>query len=315
MIELANIFLNVCLPLLLVIGAGWVLDRRFDLDLKSLVKLNIYLFVPVYILVRLSTSTMPGSTGAVIIGFTLCIIGAMALTSWVVSTIRRDSRSERAGLQLGTMIYNSGNWGIPLMALAFPAEGEVAQVFVLATMNVSTFTVGVFLAHTSDAGQSAWKKSLGAVFRQPAVYAITTAIFLRISGNPLEEVVFVWKPLTLIADALLGVALLTLGIQLSKTAPPRPVGRMGWALVIRLIGGPLFAIGLTRLFGIDGVLAAILIVGTASPTAVNTALIAYEYGTDSRFAASVVFYSTLLASTVVTVLLAILSRGWIPWAG
>jgi len=61
-------------------------------------------------------------------------------------------------------------------------------------------------------------------------------------------------------------------------------------------------------------MAAILILGAASPTAVNTALLAHEFKADSHFAAAAVFYATLAASIVVTALLAILRASWIPWA-
>ena len=71
---------------------------------------------------------------------------------------------------------------------------------------------------------------------------------------------------------------------------------------------------LTWLFGFEGKIAAILILGTAAPAAINTALLAYEFKANSQFAAATVFYTTLLSVLVVTLLLSILSFGWIPWA-
>ncbi|MDF1753478.1 MAG: AEC family transporter [Verrucomicrobiales bacterium] len=315
MYQIFEIFTGVCLPILALIFLGWALDRKFDFDLRTLVKLNIYLFVPAFILVRLSTSTIPGKTGLLVMFFTLCIIFSMGALSSLTSFFCRYRPEERAALQLSTMIYNSGNWGIPLLTLAFPEQGGVLQVFVLATMNLTNFTVGVFLANStnSEAVNAGWRKVIP-VFRQPSVYAITAAILFRVLGNPLDDIVFIWKPINYVADGLLGFALLTLGVQLSKTKPPQPVGRLGWALGIRLLGGPVIAIALTWILGISGTFAAILIVGAASPTAVNTALLAYEFGADSRFAAAAVYYSTLSATLVVTLLLAILHHGWIPWA-
>jgi len=52
-----------------------------------------------------------------------------------------------------------------------------------------------------------------------------------------------------------------------------------------------------------------LIVGAASPAAVNVALLAHEFKADSRFAAAVVFYSTLLSGVVVTALIFFLKTG------
>lgn len=308
---LFQIFVDVCLPILAVIGLGWGLDRLFGLDLKTLVKLNLYLFVPAFILVRLSTSDLAGLIGLKVVAFTVSVILSMGALSWIVCAIRKQPPGQRYAMKLSTMIYNCGNWGIPLMTLAFSELGPVVQVFVLATMNLTSFSLGVFLA---NAGSSERKGLFRPILKQPSPYAILLALILRASGNPLEEVVFVWTPLTYLANGLVGFALLTLGVQLSQTKPPPPVGNLGIALVIRLVGGPLVATGLTWIFGFRGELAAILILGTAAPTAVNTALLAHEFKADSRFAAAAVLYSTLLASVAVTALLGALRAGWIPWA-
>ena len=114
-----EIFLTVCLPILLLAGLGWGLDRIFSLDLKTLVKLNLYLFVPAFILVRLSSSNLKGETGAAVVGFTVCVIVAMGVISWLSSRLHRIELAEQYSIKLSTMIYNSGNWGIPLMTLAF----------------------------------------------------------------------------------------------------------------------------------------------------------------------------------------------------
>ncbi|MAS97073.1 MAG: hypothetical protein CMO55_28105 [Verrucomicrobiales bacterium] len=306
-----QIFFEVCLPILLVIGFGWGIDRIFNIDLRTLVKLNIYLFVPAFILTKLSTSTLEGEIGLAVVGFTVCIIISMGIISWLVCALRKSPPSERYAMQLSTMIYNCGNWGIPLMILAFSELGSVIQVFVLATMNLTSFSVGVFLA---NAGSAEKKGRFLPILKQPSPWAIVVALTLRYFENPAEEITFIWMPLTYLANALVAFALITLGVQLSKTKPPHPRGALSYSLVIRLLGGPAIAILLTWIFGFSGELAAILILGTAAPTAVNTALLAHEFNADSRFAAAAVFYSTLAASIVVTLLLAILRAGWIPWA-
>ncbi|MDF1853424.1 MAG: AEC family transporter [Verrucomicrobiales bacterium] len=311
MLVFFEIFTTVCLPILLLAGLGWGLDRIFSLDLKTLIKLNLYLFVPSFILVRLSSSDLKGETGAAVVGFTLCIILTMGILSWITSRLRGVEREERYSIKLSTMIYNSGNWGIPLMALAFSELGGVIQVFVLATMNLTSFSLGIFLANAGSRERNGW---IVPILKQPSPWAIVLALILRANGNPLEEVTFLWTPMNYLANALVAFALITLGVQLSKTKPPHPRGSLSYALVIRLLGGPAAAMGLTWLFGFQGEIAAILIVGAAAPTAVNTALLAHEFKADSQFAAAAVFYSTLAASLVVTALLAILRAGWIPWA-
>ncbi len=308
---LLQIFVDVCLPILVLIGLGWGLDRIFGLELKTLVKLNLYLFVPAFILVRLSSSDLAGRIGFKVVLFTYGIILVMGALSWGACALRRQPPGQRYAMKLSTMIYNCGNWGIPLMTLAFSELGPVVQVFVLATMNLTSFSLGVFLA---NAGSRERKGLFRPIFKQPSPYAILAALLFRAFGNPLESLVYLWTPLNYLADGLVAIALLTLGVQLSQTKPPPPRGNLSLALIIRLIGGPLVAMALTWLFGFRGEIAAILILGAAAPTAVNTALLAHEFKADDRFAAAAVLYSTLLATVVATLLLAALRAGWVPWA-
>ncbi|MBT5926751.1 MAG: AEC family transporter [Verrucomicrobia bacterium] len=315
LMTLVVLFRDVCLPIVVLFGTGWALDRKFKFDLQTLVRLNIYLFVPAFIFVKVTEAQLDGRTGLKIILFTLTSIACMGFISSMTARWFRDDIPTRKSLQLSTMFYNCGNYGIPLMTLAFPTVGPLVQVFVLMTMNVSTFTLGLFIAHSSIAeGAGHWRQSLGPVFRQPAIYAITLAWIFKGLDIPVQQVVFLWRPLEYLAEGLVGFALITLGVQLSKTKVKGLRGPLTQSLIIRLIGGPCIGILLTWLFGFEGKTAAILILGTASPAAVNTALLAYEFKANSQFAAATVFYSTLLSILVVTLLLSIITFGWIPWA-
>jgi len=309
--ELGAILVGICLPIVAVAAVGWLIDRVFKIDLATLVKLNIYVFVPAFIFTRVVSSYVESALAVKVVAFTLVMIAAMALLSWLAAKALRQPPASRKAMQLSTMFYNSGNYGIPLTTLAFPVMGPVLQAFVLMTMNISTFTIGLWLASSqngSEGGVKGHMKQLLPVLRQPSIYAIMAAILVR--GLHLEDAVQsftpAWKPLTYLADGLVGVALLTLGVQLSKTKPPVIRGQLGFALGIRLLGGPLVAVFLVRLFGFSGETAQILILGTTVPTAVNTALLAHEFGADQRFAAAAVFYSTLLSVITVTIVLFLL---------
>ena len=155
------LFRDVCLPIVLLFGTGWWMDRKFRFDLQTLVRLNIYLFVPAFIFVKVTQAQLDLQTGLKIILFTLSSIACMGVISRFSAAISKDDLPTRTALQLSTMFYNCGNFGVPLMALAFPGLGPLVQVFVLMTMNVSTFTLGLFMAHSSVASSddegSAWR--------------------------------------------------------------------------------------------------------------------------------------------------------------
>ncbi|MEP6672304.1 MAG: AEC family transporter [Chthoniobacter sp.] len=298
-----SVFTHVLLPILVMVSFGWLIDRRSRLDLSSLVKLNIYLFVPAFIFVNVVDSNLSGAAAARIMGFTACIIASMFVLSALVGRGLRYEPGHTRALQLATMFYNSGNYGIPLMALAYPITGPLLQVFIVLTQNICTFTVGLALAASTH--RSGWRLALP-MLRQVSLWAVLSAFTVRFFHLPVQQVRWLWVPLHYLSEALVAFALITLGVQLSQTQARQNLARLGWALGLRLLVGPLIAVALVPVFGFTGQDATIMIVSSSFPTAVNTALIAHEFQADSQFAAAVVFYSTLFSMFTVTVLIAIL---------
>jgi len=74
-----RIFTTVCLPIILMAGAGWALDRFFRLGLRTLVKLNIQLFIPAFIFVRIMSSELDMLSGVKVALFTLTMIALLVI--------------------------------------------------------------------------------------------------------------------------------------------------------------------------------------------------------------------------------------------
>ena len=294
-----RVFLEVCLPIFILLGWGWVLDRRFHLDLKTMVKLNINLVVPAFIFVQVVESPLDGSMALSVIGFSLAVMAGMFLLSSLYARVAGFSASDRRSLQLATMFYNSGNYGLPLMALAYPGLGPVLQVFVLLTQNITTFTLGLLIASSAQHGRLQWRTWLP-VLRQWTLWAVLLAFTVRAFDLPVPQWTWAWHPIRTLSQAMIGIALVTLGVQLSQTDHAALFSRIRPALVLRLIGGPLLAIALVGAFGFEGQAAAILILGAGVPTAVNISLLAHEFQADHPYLAATVFYSTLLSMLTIT---------------
>jgi malate permease and related proteins len=284
-------------------GLGWIFDRRFRIDLDTLVKLNIQLLVPAFMFVHVVGANLDGGLAIRVMLFTACIIGTMYGIAAMLGKVARYDRAQVRSLQLATMFYNSGNYGVPLMALAYPGLGPLLQVFVILVQNVSCFSVGLFLANSTH--RSGWHAILPTL-RQASLWAVGAALLTRGFHIPVQEWRWLWVPLEYMSSALVAVALFTLGVQLSKTPHRRPGGRILWALGLRLIGGPLLAWLIAPLFGFQGEIRNIMIVSASFPTAVNTALLAHEFKADSEFATTAVFYSTIASMLSVTVLVALM---------
>ncbi|MDB6116580.1 MAG: Membrane transport protein [Verrucomicrobiaceae bacterium] len=307
---LPSIFLQVCMPLVVVVGVGFFMDRRFKLSLESLVKLNLYVMVPAFIFARLLDTPMAGHEAGRVMATAFATLMLCGVVSFCVGRVLHLNGAAQKAHSLASMLGNCGNFGLPLVTLAFGKEAAAVQVYVLVTMNVSTFTVGLFLANADAFG--GWRshvKALSATLRQPAIYAVTAALICKNFDIPVQSVTFLWEPIKMLADALIGFALVTLGVQLSQTKPAPLRAPLISALAIRLLIGPVIAYGLTELMHFPKAVAAVIILTAGSPTAVNSALLAHEFGGDRSFATASVYYSTLLSMLTVTLNLAVL-RWW-----
>ena len=289
-------------------GAGWVLDRKWKVDLATVVKLNINLFVPAFIFYELTTKEVEGRLAWLTVAFTLSVVIVLFAIAAVVARWRRYSLPQTRSLQIATVFYNSANYGVPLMHLAFPGPAETLQVFVILVQNIGNFTLGVFLVSSSKT--PGWRAALP-MFRQTSFWAVLIGLAVRgvfgaISPDLHGGWRWFWTPLRYFHDGLVAVALVTLGVQLSKTAARATLPRLGWALALRLLVGPLVGWGLALLFGFEGEILLTMVLSTAFPTAVNTALIAHEFNADTEYATGAVFWSTLLSMITVTALVVIL---------
>ena len=310
-----EVFTQVLLPILLMFGAGWALDRKWRVDLATVVKLNINLFVPSFIFYELCTARLDAILAGKVIAYTLAEITALFILAGLVARWRRYTLGETRSLQIASIFYNSANYGIPLMALAFPATtpgvpglAQVLQVFVILVHNIGNFTLGIFLV--SSAKTPGWRAALP-MLRQASVWAVAIALIIRGLHGPINPDLsgamrWLWVPVKYFHDGLVAVALVTLGVQLSKTRARGALPRLGWPLFLRLIAGPLIGWGLAVLFGFTGDVAKIMILSTSFPTAVNTALIAHEFKADVEYATGAVFWSTILSMITVTALVVIL---------
>ncbi len=71
-------------------------------------------------------------------------------------------------------------------------------------------------------------------------------------------------------------------------------------VILKLVAAPIVSYLLIRLFGIDGFLGRVLLIGTANPTAINTLLMCMKFDNHPGLVAKAVLYTTVLAPLVVT---------------
>ncbi len=225
------------------------------------------------------------------------MILVQGLISRVLSLIRGYSVSMTNALTNSLILYNSGNFGLPLVILVFRDtpyfEYAVSiQIIILMVQNLATNTLGFYFA---GRGQLELKENFKKIMRLPSIYAIILAFIMKYLPYDLRDF-FIWPAIEYAQDGLVPVALLALGTQLYYARFTYSDIDVYIASFVRLIGGPFLAFFLIKLMGITGVMAQALLVSSSVPTAINTALIAVEFNNEPDFASQIVLTTTILCS-------------------
>ena len=311
MAELAAIFKGIILPIFILVGAGAALEKRFKLDIATISKLNFFVFVPALLFRALLESKLEFEKLAVVAAFQVALILVMLAASIALSRGLKLEASLSSAFILAVVFCNSANYGIPLVQLAFAtpedplaAEAVSFQAITIMVQNISTFTLGLLII---GHGKASAMDSLRHTLRLPFVYVVAAALILKAYGVPVTKWTWFWSPVSYMANGLVAVALLTLGVQIAKTPSVRRVRTLAAAGFARLALAPVAAFLLVRLFALFGLidpaslLARVVVIAAAGPSAVNTVLLALEFRNEPDFAASSVFYSTLFSGLTVAV--------------
>src|SRR5512133_2228790 len=100
-----RILLDILGPLLLMIGLGAIMRRKFQVDIGTLSKLNIYLFVPVFIFDRVvSSATISWGQMGGIVAVTLLQSLSLGLLVGVVGRALRVEFKTLATMALSVML-------------------------------------------------------------------------------------------------------------------------------------------------------------------------------------------------------------------
>jgi len=294
-----SILASIIFPVFVLIGIGWLLDRRFRLDVPTLSKLNFYVFVPALIFVKVLDSDIRLTDARDIVLVSVLLVAALYGLTRVVYRFA-PFRDAATALTLGTLFFNAGNYGLPLAELAYPGVGAGIMAIVLMTQNLLCFTLGLWILESRSRTPGA---ILLGLVRIPVVPAIAAALSLR--GIELQPPAVVMVPLRYLADGLIPVALLTLGVQLGRTTRSETALPLAGVGLARLVISPLIAWGLVWLVGMSGPAAGVCIVAGGLPVAVNVYILASEYRQHAALASRMVFWTTLLSAASLTVVLAL----------
>lgn len=300
MFELFTIIKDIILPVFIIMAIGFLLQRKFNLDVQSLARLNIYVFVPGFIFVKLYEAQFTASLFVHVFSFFILYIVFLFIVSFIAAKLLGFTDGKKVTFTNSIVFFNSGNYGVPVNDLVFKSDSYAMsiQVIVLTLQNIFIFSYGIFSMQSVDRGRI---KALAGYFKMPVLYAMVAGIVFNVLDITIPQ--FLSVPVHYVSDALISIALLTLGAQVAKLKLTSGLSQVYSSLIIRLLIGPLIALGMIYSFGISGITAQALFIASAMPTSVNSAVIAVEYNKHPDFAAQIVLFSTLMSTITVTLII------------
>lgn len=221
-----------------------------------------------------------------LLGATVLVVGA--LSRWL--NFRRD---EHAVLLLTVALGNTSFLGYPLTRALI---GEHALPYAVvydqfgAFLILSTFGLWVLARYGSDTQPSARDMALRIV-KFPPLWAL----LIGFSVMPADPPSAIAGALQRLSDALLPLAMLTIGLSVKLALPRDELKPLACGLALKLALMPALAWALVPLLGLHGEMARTTVLEAAMPSMVTAGALAIAHQLAPRLAAAMVGYGLLLS--------------------
>lgn len=300
-----SVLINILLPVFLVAGIAAFAHTRLKLDIQSFSKAAFYIFSPALVMDALVNSDVSsaefGQIAAALI-FTSLILWAIGEV--LVRGLGLDEAT-RAAFLVAIIICNSGNYGLPVNLFAFGEAGLARAVLYVTINSMLRSSLGVYLAARGNAGslRAAFKKMLSV----PVLYAAALGLLINLTGWELPASIL--KSASILGQGLVPASLLVLGVQVAHTLQQKRetthIPALTALSVSRLILAPLIAYTVGRVLGMHRLALNVVVLESATPTAVMSLVLATEFKSNATFASLAILVTTLISLVTVTL--------WLTW--
>lgn len=296
-----EIFIQVVLPVILVFLFGFLVQKWKKIDIKPVSTVAIYIMTPCLVFRTFYLSEIDMQYLYMVI-FAIILLFAIIIINKVYAKIRKYPSNVESGLILSTAFMNSGNYGAPIILFAY---GEAGFAFAVTFMVLQSVIMNFFGVYYAARGKAGVKMAVKTVFEMPATYAVILAVLLKSLSINIPDNLF--QTIHIISEATIPTVMVILGMQLALIKWGNfEWGKITYGTFIRLIISPAIAFGIILLFPFDPLLAKVLIVSAAMPSAATIVIYAVQFNAEPRLVSSITLITTLISIITITVLIAVL---------
>ena len=281
--------------ILTMLALGMLFARLKVLPANAAEVLNLvvlYVCLPAAVLIYVPRLQVDASLLGVIVTPWLLAVVTVALVTLATRTFgfRRD---EHAVLLLCVALGNTSFIGYPMVrallgedALPYAVVYDQFGTFVL----LSTFGLYVLAKYGGDAPPTG-KQILLRILKFPPVWAL----LLGLTVMPEQPPAWIAAGLQKLADALLPLVMLAVGLSIQLKMPRDEVKPLAVGLMLKLLVLPALALPLALLFGLQDKMLQVSVLESAMPTMITAGALAIAHNLAPRLAAALVGYGILLS--------------------
>ncbi|QHT48078.1 AEC family transporter [Bacillus sp. SB49] len=296
------IFFQVVLPVVLIFCTGFVLQKVLRLEIKSISTVALYIMLPCLVFKTFYEATFDRNYFLMVLFSVFLLIAILAVNKIGAKVLRYDTPTE-SGLILSTAFMNAGNYGAPIVLFAFGEQGFVYSVSFMVLQQIVMNFFGVYYAAKGTAGIT---MALKQVAKMPPTHAIWLALVFKYT--PLSISDNIMSSIELVGNAQIPTVMILLGMQLANiTVKNLAWDKVSYAVSVRLLVSPLIAWALTVILPMGDLMANVLIVSAAMPSAATTTMYAVQFDSKPELVSSITLMTTLLSVVTIPIVLNILT--------
>ena len=297
--------LDTQLTLLVVIVIGYCITKAGVFSAKTradLTNVVIYVMMPCNIFGAFHKGITPDTLMQCLIVF-LSASGLQVML-FILNRILyiKVKKERRVVLQYATYVNNAAFLGLPVIGAVFGPTGVLFGSIMLIPMRIVMWTSGLMLFTKMDK-----KESIKVIATHPCIWAVILGMGYIFA--PFELPSFLSGAIRLVGDCVTVLPMLIVGSILHGVKPKEVlVKECFYFSFFRLAVIPAIMFGVLMLLHVSPLVVGVVVLSSAMPAAMTTAMLAEKYGQDSAFASKVIFVSTILSMVTLPVITEILHR-------
>ncbi len=297
-----TVFTDNILPIFIVAGFGVALRLIWRVDPKPLSHAVFYVLSPCLLFSSLVNSPMSAAQLASLAAFAFANVIVMGMIGYGVGRLLRLPKEAIIIVVMAAMFSNNGNYGLSLNQLR---HGDIGLTTAIPYFVISAglmYTVGVII---TSSGKQPWPVALAGLLKLPIFYALLAAVLVFFTGYEIPAALN--NGITITGNGAIPLMLVILGMQMADIRRFDEINVALPAVIVRVLIGPLVALGIATALGLDGLNRSVSITQAALPVAVSTIIITTQFDVMPKAMTTTVVLSTLLSPVLMTAVIQLMA--------